>query len=156
MVGILQTAAKNGLLWPHLNDQPVALFPITATANVRHYAIPAEVNNHDAEIIVSFSTRHPMGKILGTRNRSGNVVQKGYDPINCGDKIAIYYLEYDFAKESAAIYVNETSNSENWRKGEVFTVTDSLELQWIPVSSDYKLGYRHTNIYHETEYSMPF
>ena len=132
-VGLLQTDISDDYLWPKLNGHPVVLFPISTTANARIYAIPAQVNNREANIIVSFSCRHPQGKIFGSR-KVENVFQKGHDPILAGDKIAFYYPEW-----------NVLDNTEIWHKGETFTIKNSPHLAWEQAPAAYELWYRLTD-----------
>ena len=132
-VGLLQTDIPDGYLWPKINGQHVVLFPIATTANARIYAIPAHINNHEANIIVSFSAKHPQGKILGSR-KVENVFQKGHNPIIAGDKVAIYHPEWDIS-----------SNTETWHRGETFTIKNSPHLAWEQAPAAYKLGFRLTD-----------
>ena len=135
MVGLLQTDdTSTNLLWPKINGHPVVLFPIVTTANARKYAIPASINAREVDIIVSFSNCNPQGRIIGSRNIGENVFQKGFDPILTGDKITIYYTEYDFA-----------SNTEPWARGDVFTVRNSLQLTWAPPPANHRAGLRFTD-----------
>jgi len=132
-VGLLQTDIPGGYLWPKINGHPVVLFPINTTENARIYAIPAQVNNREVNIIVSFSCKHPQGKILGSRNVE-RVFQKGHAPILAGDKIAFYYPEWDMS-----------NNTETWHKGEMFTIKNSPHLAWEQAPAAYELGYRVTD-----------
>lgn len=129
-------------LWPSINGEWVSLFPVTATENARRYAIPVEVNDKEAEIIIIFTPEHPDGKILGTRYTAENVFQKGYDPISTGDKITFYHLEYDFA-----------SQKESWRKSEPFTVSTVPRLVWQPAPAGFIQGHRHTDIFNNISYA---
>jgi len=153
MTGLLQTAVKEDLLWPQLCGHPVVLYPVAATANIRQYAVPAMVNGRDADLIVTFSKPYPEGKVVGIRHNSGNVIQKGYDPINPSDKIALYYPERNF-----------TTGTESWHKGETFSVPTSaweansessevLLLHWDS-ASQHKLGFRHTDYCGDVFYTM--
>ncbi|MCL2286054.1 MAG: clostripain-related cysteine peptidase [Firmicutes bacterium] len=136
MMGLLQTdiPAVN-YLWPKLNGHSVVLFPIAATAGTRLYVIPAQINNREVNIIVSFSEKHPRGKILGSR-KVERVLQKGYDPILPGDKIAIYYPEWSIS-----------GNAETWHKGESFNMPTQTTpyLTWELAPATHKLCYRITN-----------
>ena len=148
MAGLLQTQTPSeDLLWPRLNGRPVSLYPASTTAQMRLYAIPAEVNGRDGDIMISFSPCHPQGYVRGVRYFDGYVIQKGYDPIEPGDKIAIYALEWDFDRDTIEI---------NWHKGDVFTVTDSLRLTWGKAPAGHRLGYRHTDVCKYVEYTTPF
>ncbi|MCL2405428.1 MAG: clostripain-related cysteine peptidase [Defluviitaleaceae bacterium] len=148
MAGLLQTAtAGEGLLWPSLNGQPITMYPIMQTSRTRFYAVPAQINGREGDIIIIFNNSLPQGQVKGIRYRDGHVIQKGHDPIERGDKIAIYALEWDFDKS-----VNEV----NWHKGETFTVTGSLHLTWDTAPMGYRVGYRFTNLFNEVEYTTPF
>jgi len=143
MVGLLQTTEYDeNLLWPKLDGHHVTLFPITKTATTRQYAIPVEANGREADIIVTFTSHYPEGKIMGLRNNAGNVIQKGYDPLTVGDKISIYSLER-----------SHDSNHESWHKGEPFTITADTTLTWETAPKAYECGYRYTNICCDVTYS---
>jgi len=148
MSGLLQASAPDDdLLWPSLNGNPVSLYPIAQTSSTRFYAAPAQINGRDGDIIICFNRLNPQGRVRGIRYRDGHVIQKGHDPIEPGDKIALYALEWDFDKS-----ITET----NWHKGEAFTVTDSLRLTWGTAPRGHWLGYRFTNVVNEVEYTPPF
>jgi len=148
MAGLLQTdTPDNDLLWPSLNGHPVSMYPIIQTSQARFYAIPAQINGREGDIIITFSRSYPQGHVRGVRYRDGHVIQKGHDPIESGDKIALYALEWDFGKSTA---------ENNWHRSEAFTVTGNLHLTWDIASDNHRLGYRFTNIINEIEYTMPF
>jgi len=134
MTGLLQTERNDDFLWPKINGHPVALFPIASTKNARIYAIPAEIDDMDVDIVVSFSQTNPRGRILGSRNKIENVFPKGYDPILPGSQVAIYYYEFDFDK-----------NTDAWVKGDPFTA-NRLRLTWEPPAQGCRVGYRTTDV----------
>jgi len=144
MVGLIQTDSAWDFLWPNINGHPVVLFPIATTANTRKYAIPAKINDREVDIIVTFSNCNPEGRILGSRNIGERVFQKGYDPILQDDKIAIYYIEYNF-----------TNNTETWVRGGVFTARNSLQLTWEPAAANHKHGLRFTDARNNVTYQNP-
>jgi len=147
MAGLLQTEIPaDDLLWPQINGQPVSLFPIATTSRNRLYAVPVQVNGRDGDIIIVFNRVTPQGHIKGIRYNDGQVIQKGHDPIEPGDKIAIYALEWDITKDS----------HKTWHKGEAFTVNDRLRLTWHTAPKDNRLGYRHTDAYRDVSYTPPF
>jgi len=148
MSGLLQTSTPDkDLLWPSLDGHPITMYPIAQTAHSRLYAVPVQVNGRDGDIIVTFNRRNPQGHIKGIRYRDGHVIQKGHDPIEIGDKIAVYALEWDF----------DSSTTENrWYKGEVFTVTENLRINWDMAPAGHRLGYRFTNLINEIDYTPPF
>jgi len=148
MAGLLQTdTPANDLLWPSINGQPASLYPIAQTNRTRFYAVPAEINGRAGDIIIAFNRLSPQGHIKGIRYNDGRVIQKGYDPVEPGDKIALYALEWDF---------DRSATQNKWHKGTVFTVADSLHLTWDIAPKDYRLGYRFTDIFHDVEYTPPF
>ena len=110
--------------WPLLNDQLIPMYTINATENSRFFATPAEING--VEVDIAFAKKNNTWQILGSRNRLEYVLQKGYDPILPGSKIAIYYEEWDFA-----------TDTQTWVKGEYFTVQDELQLEWATAPSDF-------------------
>jgi len=147
MAGLMQTQTHSpDLLWPNLFGQQVALYPIASSMRNRFYAIPAQVNGREGDIIVVFNSMHQTGHIKGVRYQEGYVIQKGHDPIEQGDKISIYALEWDFDKQQTEI---------NWYKGDEFTVTSKLQLTWDEAPRAFKLGFRHTDICHDVVYTKP-
>jgi hypothetical protein len=126
-------------LWPHIYGHSVSLFPIACTVRGRQYAIAANVNGRDADIIVAAS-----GRIKGVRHRDGNVIQKGYDPIEPGDCIALYALEWE-----------QKTNELRWHRGRAFTVRGDLALSWDRAPDGYGVGERLTDVNHEIFYTTP-
>jgi len=147
MAGLLHTDTPDtNLLWPRLNGQQVALYPVASSARSRFYAIPAQVNGRDGDLIVVFNNRNPKGHIKGVRYQDGYVIQKGHDPIEPGDKISLYTLEWDF---------DDSTTETSWFKDKEFTVSGSLRLTWDMAPSGYKLGFRHIDINYDIEYTRP-
>jgi len=147
MAGLLQTGTPDqDLLWPRLNGHPISMYPIMQTSRTRFYAVPAQINGREGDIIITFNRHTPQGEIRGMRYRDNLVIQKGHDPIERGDKIAIYALEWDFDK---------STEENNWHKGETFTVTGNLHLTWDTAPKGHRLGYRFTNPFNEIEYTPP-
>ena len=148
MAGLLQTSdPAEDLLWPKLNGQPATLYPVAQTNRTRFYAVPAQVNGREGDIIIAFNRRNPQGQIRGVRHLDGHVIQKGHDPIEPGDKIALYALEWDFDKDTI---------EHNWYKGEAFTISDGIHLTWDTAPEGHKFGYRFTDLINDIEYTMPF
>jgi len=156
MMGLLQTNEENDYFWPKLNGHSVVMFPIATTVNTRKYAIPAQINDRDVDIIVSFSAANPKGVILGSRNIE-NVFQKGYDPVFDWDKVTLYYPEWDVRDNSETWARGETFTVNSWLCGETFVAQTNLQLTWeaVPtcgavqtcesVQTGYMLGYRLTD-----------
>ncbi|MCL1862461.1 MAG: hypothetical protein FWF78_02715, partial [Defluviitaleaceae bacterium] len=104
-------------LWPRINGINVALYPISTTQNATRYAIPANINGKEADIIV---VKIDTYKILGIRYDSGNVFQKGYDKIEEGDVILLLDSQQ--------------------------TLKAPLALTWQPAPQDYVYGLRFTDL----------
>jgi len=148
MAGLLQTGTTaDDLLWPNINGRPANLYPVAQTRHTRFYAVPAEINGRAGDIIIAFNRLSPQGHVKGIRYRDGRVIQKGHDPIEPGDKIALYALEWDFSRNAA---------QSRWHKGEIFTVRDNLHLTWDTAPVGYRLGFRFTDLFSEVEYTQPF
>ncbi|MCL2456210.1 MAG: clostripain-related cysteine peptidase, partial [Defluviitaleaceae bacterium] len=149
----LVSPPENELLFPKISAIPcgenarrddgefVTLFPVSSTRMASMYAIPIFVNDHEADIIVAFSRKHPHGKIKGIRHNSANVFQKGYDPICETDVISFFRLEYDF-------------ENIRWTKSEPFSFDAPPSLSWHPAPEFFKTGLRHTDIFNNVTYSV--
>jgi hypothetical protein len=138
----LQSPTLSENIWPTINGEYVSLFPISCTENARRYAIPIEVNNHDADLIILLNENHLDGKILGIRHNAHNVFQKGYDPVNETDEIFFYNLIFDFG-----------THSESWEKNS-FAVTAPLLLSWQDAPASFKQGERCTDFCNTITYSQ--
>ncbi|MCL2198811.1 MAG: clostripain-related cysteine peptidase [Defluviitaleaceae bacterium] len=159
LAGLSPEAAPNGAAseatvsraqWPRINDINVALFPISTTQNAARYAIPANVNGQDADIIIITTPEHPDGKILGIRYNSGNVFQKGYDKIEESDIITLYRLEYDFTTPGAE---RTSLDGATWTKSDQ-PLTHPITLTWQPAPEGFIQGHRHTDICKCVTYSL--
>jgi hypothetical protein len=134
-----------GSQWPHFNGHPVCMFPVAKTERTKYYAIPAEINGRDCDIIAVINDANPKGLVEGARNFTGTIIQKGYDPINPGDKITLYSPEFD----------KKNPGSLTWKKLPEFKMGDNaLILNWKPTPKGYQEGGRLTNLYGEVEYSV--
>ena len=148
MAGLLQTSEPaHDLLWPKLGSRSVSIYPVATTARSRLYAVPAQINSREGDIMISFNPCHPRGQVRGVRYNDGHVIQKGYDPIEPGDRIALYVLEWDFDRDTL---------EKNWHKSDVFIVNDRLRLTWDVAPQGHRLGYRHTDVCDYVEYTLPF
>ena len=113
----------SAIAWPNIDGRNVCLYEINNSDKSRSYAIPASLNDVDCDIIVLFSDNDPEGKILGARYEDGFIIQKGYDKLEYGDKLSLYYQE-------RATEANFTGNDINWYKSDEIIVTDELKLDW--------------------------
>ncbi|MCL2203094.1 MAG: clostripain-related cysteine peptidase [Defluviitaleaceae bacterium] len=137
MAGLAQEEHRDSL-WPHIYGHWVSLFPVASTKGNMLYAIPVRINGRDADIITTTS------RIKGIRHRDGNVIQKGYDPIQPGDMISFYSLEW-----------NILTNAFTWHRSRYITVRGDLALCWAPTPDGYGIGERLTDIYRNTHYTLP-
>jgi len=138
MAGLLGEGC-DASLWPHIYGQSVSLFPINTTRRGTLYAIPAKVNGRDADIIVAGCHR-----VMGVRQREGNVLQKGYDPIMQGDMISFYSLEW-----------NTLTDTFTWHRGRPITVRgNTLRIDWDPTPDGYSIGERLTDVNHDVTYTL--
>ena len=135
---------KKGInsLWPTINGRHVCLYRINSTNNSTLYAVPASLNGQDCDIIVSFSEVHPRGKIMGSRQEDGLIVQKGYDEIAEEDKLAFYYTSR-----------NGDGTDTGWHKGEEFTVTGGLALDWAALTGEEYYSLLLTDVQHDKHYT---
>jgi len=145
---ILQEQKK----WAHIGRYPVCLFPAGSYEKFNYYAIPAQVNGKDCDIIVSISKRTggetPESNILGSRYDDGLVKQKGYDPLAPGDKIAFYYLERDF----------DSRNTGDWHLtpeilvDEIEEIKSPHQLQWKELSGEFYTSLKQTDVYQDIHF----
>jgi hypothetical protein len=171
--GVYQMAALKdgtGSNWPHFNGQPVCLFLVARTNRSRYYAIPAEINGRDCDIIVVINDANLNGLIEGARNRTGTIIQKGYDPINAGDKITLYTAETDInvkrgrasrasgaSQASQVSQVSVASQELKWKKGAEFTMGEeeaALNLTWEAKPEGCVEGSRVTDLVGVVEYGV--
>ena len=66
---------------------------------------------------------------MGVRREDGIVILKGFDPIDEGDTLAIYY--------QARIFEADGSEREDWYMGDEFTVEGELNLECQNLNEDY-------------------
>ena len=123
-----QTYIARNFLWPSIGGQNICMYKINSTAKRDFYAIPAMLNGNDCDIIVVMCEKYPNGKILGVRKEDGIIIQKGFDPIDKGDRLAFYYQERSFGDDG--------DDSRNWYKGNEFIVIGDLNLEWKRLSED--------------------
>jgi hypothetical protein len=134
---------ENTTLWPTLNKQFVCLYPAAQSQRNKQYAIPAQVNGKDCDIIVLFNEKNPTGLVEGARYKDGPIIQKGFDPIEPGDKVAIYSLEIN------------ANGKTSWHKGRTLTVRDGLSLSWAEAPDGYGKGQKITDIKGDAQYITP-
>ena len=113
-----ETSAADSL-WPFIEGWHVCLYKTDESERGKFYAVPAEVNGVDCDIIILINEEYPKGKILGTRNERGLITQKGYKNIVTGDGIRFYY---------------QTMDDNKWYTAALFTVENEPELKWAKLA----------------------
>jgi hypothetical protein len=145
--GIMIDDAAGGRksLWPEINGEKVCLYKINESGGSVLYAIPASLNGNNCDIIVTISERNPQGKILGARHADGIVLQKGYDALKEGDKLAFYYQTRHFSG----------IGMDGWRKGREFTIDEPdnvIQINWTTNDADTFYSQRTTDIWNNDHY----
>lgn len=149
----------NNILWPQINGQNVCLYKISESDSRTLYAIPASVNGRDCDIIISISEERPDGKILGTRQEDGFIIQKGFDPIEAGDKISFYFQKIRFNPNSRnqSYKGEQNGKSADWVKTKEFTADSGLKIEWSVLDTDTSRLYcslRHTDYQNNLHYTV--
>ena len=159
MMSLIQPPFDDASLLPKMCGEYVALFPIGETKNARRFAVPAEVNGREAEIIVHISgdrklhpasrervasDTHPRCRVLGIRYTSPGTFQKGHAPLVAGDVLAFWQVEYDFA-----------SGVESWVKTSAITLDAPPEITWHEPPPHFLSGFRHTDLCRNVFYTAP-
>ena len=116
-------------LWPLINGVHVCLYEINRNKQAVHYAVPAMHNGRDCDIVISFNARG-QSQILGARSETGFIIQKGFDPVNPGDRLAFYYQVLKEDNSGGGSFLIPGGKDAEWRLGEAFTVPEGMELQW--------------------------
>ena len=136
---------KRRALWPEIHGEKVCLYKINESGENVQYAIPAELNGRDCDIVVLFNGRNPRGKILGARHSDGVVIQKGYDEMKEGDKLTFYYQTRHFSGIGV----------DGWRKGREITIVEPdgiIHLDWVSNDKDTFYSQRITDIWGNEHY----
>jgi len=132
---------------PRINGRNVCMYRISDGPNRTYYAVPAAVNGNDCDLIVSFGESNPDGTVFGARYEDGFIIQKGYDPIESGDKVAFWYPVKYFGE-------NGGGEGEYWHRGAEFTAGNGLELTWDGLSGEgYYYSTRITDIRNNEYYT---
>jgi hypothetical protein len=119
------------------------MYDVNRTAQAAHYAIPARLNGRDCDVIVSFGADNPNGRILGVRNEFGFIIQKGFEEIETGDKLAFYYQ------------VPEKEYGDKWVLDNEFTVEQNLALEWKAADAGTRLGLILTDMLNNRRFVAP-
>jgi len=144
-------AEHKDALWPQIEGNYVCLYKVANTDGCTLYAVPVDRNGERCDLIISISEEYPHGKIMGARQESGFIIQKGYDPLKEGDQISVYYQERSFGEET------EAPQDFKWYKGQAFTLKGEPVISWVSPEPDMYQSLRLTDyqknvIYTELEY----
>ena len=132
-------------LWPEIYGEKVCLYKISESSEKVLYAIPATLNDKDCDVVILLNDRNPKGKILGVRNSDGLVIQKGYDDLKEGDRLAFYYQTRHFSG----------IGTDGWHKGKEITIDEPdgvIQLDWKPNDKDTFYSKRITDILDNEHY----
>ncbi len=162
MIGIQKdvTINENGTclskfsgIWPGASGQYACLYQISKDNDEKTYAIPAQLNGKNVDIIAIYSNKYPDGKILGARPILDNdsdykMAQKGLTTIKAGDEVAFcYFAQY--------LGPDESKESHEWYVGEPFKVEGELTLQNYKANAGdiYLYGFKLTDTQRNESYS---
>ena len=149
--------------WTTLNGNWVCMYEIDRTDTQVRYAVPAYVNDLDADIIVVYDEQNPEGKVAGARlagETENNMSSKQMIEIVPGDEITLFYwaeLFFDdelFTEEE----VSGSYEEECWYAGESWIVpTGGLSLEQEKLdANDYLYSfalYDTSNNIHYTDFT---
>ncbi|MCL2580354.1 MAG: clostripain-related cysteine peptidase [Oscillospiraceae bacterium] len=129
-----------GALWPSIGGEFVGLYEIEHSAEKSLYAIPANHNGREVNLIALISPEYPRGKILGARQREGFIIQKGYDDIDPGDTLFFYHRVRRFGAGG--------QSHQQWRETPAQTVAGQVTLDWsgLPMAEGYYYAHQLTDL----------
>ncbi|MCL2857067.1 MAG: clostripain-related cysteine peptidase [Oscillospiraceae bacterium] len=137
-VGIRTLGTQNSMpenLWPSIGGELVCLYEVERSPGRALYAVPVLHNDRQANLMVLTSEAYPAGKILGTRQREGFVMQRGYDEIEPGDKIAFYYRIESFDPR-------QDVPAREWLLSTPKTLEESPRISWLALRENAGLHQR--------------
>jgi hypothetical protein len=142
MTGIKLEGVEDGgkTLWPEIYGEKVCMYKINEFSGNVMYAISAELNGRMCDIIVLINEQHPEGKIMGARHSDSLVIQKGYDALKEGDKLAFYYQTRFFSG----------FGTNGWHKGKELTISEPdgiIRLEWAANGNETSYSRRITDIW---------
>jgi len=141
-------------IWPGAAGYYACLYEISDDNGAKTYAIPAQLNGKNVDIIALYNETYPNGKILGARNISEDtnssfqMAQRGLTTIKDGDEVAFcYFAQY--------LGPDPENTSHEWYVGESFTVNGELTLQNYKASPGdvYLYGFKLTDSQRNESYS---
>ena len=132
-------------LWPSIGGEFVCLYPLDQESGRALYAVPGRHNGREVNFIVLRCDLHPMGRVLGARQREGALIQKGYDDIEPGDEIAFYQAVRSFDSGDSSL---------SWRATPPQMVGGTLSVKWIrPPAQGYYYSLLTTDLHHDEHYA---
>jgi hypothetical protein len=123
--------------WPGINGEYVCLYEIEDEGESGTYAIPAELNGREVDIIVLFNDHHPDGKIIGARPllEHTEMAAKALLEINPGDRIKfLYYATLFVEQDDPDLDEMFAEDHELWYESEEIIVEDELVLELLEVA----------------------
>ncbi|MCH5188802.1 MAG: peptidase C11 [Oscillospiraceae bacterium] len=139
--------------WLAINGQPVAYYFLSYIDDGEGYTIlgrvPAMLNNTRVDLILSFDSEHPYGRILGARTdydeTETETVARGLTELNTGDKLD-FLCDY---------YSYDGDFQDSYYLGETMTVTDNMTISNVAVGGRVQATYRITDIYNKQYWTPP-
>ncbi|TCW39428.1 cysteine peptidase C11 family protein [Laceyella sacchari] len=124
--------------WPTLGGEYVPMKELNKQGNYVIYAIPAELNDEDMELIVLFNQSGQSYEVLGGWrgiDAETGVADRNLTPIQSGDKLTLMYLEYDKKTAQTKMVAGKT-----------FVVSQGLQVETKPLpKGKYAYGFYLTD-----------
>ncbi len=144
---------ENDNTWLSINGQPVAYYFMSDIDDGESYTIlgrvPAMLNGVRVDLILSFDSANPNGRILGARTdydeETTETVARGLTELKAGDKLEFLCDYYSYDGEY----------QDSYYLGEPMTVTDNMEISNTDVGGKTKATYRITDIYNKQYWTPP-
>ncbi len=144
---------ENDNTWLSINGQPVAYYFMSDIDDGESYTIlgrvPAMLNGTRVDLILSFDSENPNGRILGARTdydeETTETVARGLTELKAGDKLDFLCDYYSYNGEY----------QDSYYLGEPMTVTDNMLISNTDVGGSTKATYRITDIYNKHYWTPP-
>lgn len=139
--------------WLAINGQPVAYYFLSSIDDGESYTIlgrvPAMLNDQRVDLILSFDSEYPHGRILGARTdydeNETETVARGLTELNIGDRLD-FLCDY---------YTYDGDYQDSYYLGEAMTVTDNMSISNVAVGGRVQATYRITDIYNKQYWTPP-
>ncbi len=144
---------ENDNTWLSINGQPVAYYFMSDIDDGESYTIlgrvPAMLNGTRVDLILSFDSENPNGRILGARTdydeETTETVAKGLTELKAGDRLD-FLCDY---------YSYDGTYQDSYYLGEPMTVTDNMQISNTDIGGSTKATYRITDIYNKQYWTPP-